>query len=74
MHVTDLGIVMPAKDLQRAKTTGNPQACDELSSARHRLRDCHRDHPITLFEGSSGNFCDRGRDVDLEALCVDGLF
>ena len=42
---------------------------------RHKLRDCHRYHPMTLFEGSSRNFCDRGRDVDLEeALCVDGLF
>ena len=40
----------------------------------HRLRDCHRDHLITLFEGSSRNFCDRGLDVDLEeALCMDGL-
>ena len=42
---------------------------------RHKLRDCHRYNPMTLFEGSSRNFCDRGRDVDLEeALCVDGLF
>ena len=32
----------------------------------HRLRDCHRDHLISVI---------KGRDVDLEeeALCMDGL-
>ena len=32
-----------------------------FQTQRHRLRDCYRDHPVTLFEGSSRNFCDRRR-------------
>ena len=41
VHVTDLGIVMLAKDLQCAKAPDNPRVGDELSRARHRLRDSY---------------------------------
>ena len=41
----------------------------------HRLGYCHLDHLIAICKGSSRNFRERGRDVDLEeAFCIDCLF